>query len=229
MEALVDADVAVYRIGFKTEDIDEEEIVASRVDDLMNGILGAVSSTQHRCYLTAGQNNFRLAINPQYKANRLGKPKPRHYEFLREYFIEAWGAEMRTEDEADDAMGIRQTELGDDSIICTNDKDMYQVPGHHYNWTTGSFLYVDEHEAQRFFYQQILTGDQVDNVIGLFRVGPVKANKILGSVNTTDEGYWSAVVNAYAEHGRTIEEAIMNAKCVWIRRFENQIWNPPPI
>lgn len=226
MEALIDGDVAVYRVGFTTEEETNDGIVLSRVRDLLTNILYTTQASSHRIFLTSGEKNFRLGINPEYKANRKGKPKPVHYNLLRDYLTNEWKAEVRDYDEADDAMGIWQTRLGDNSIICTNDKDMYQVPGHHYNWTKDSFTYVEEPDAIRFFYQQILTGDTVDNVIGLHGIGPVKASKYLGSA-TTDKEYWDAVCAAYAKHDRPIADAIMNAKCVWIRRCENQIWEPP--
>ena len=52
-----------------------------------------------------------------------------------------------------------------------------------------------------FFYSQLLTGDTVDNILGLERCGPVKAYDLLHECKTEEE-LFKAVQGAYEEkHG----------------------------
>jgi len=66
---------------------------------------------------------------------------------------------------------------------------------------------VDQEYADYFFWLQMLTGDTVDNIPGLPRVGPVKANAILNGVTsyedlkrTVQEAYKSKFGEAWKEH-----------------------------
>jgi 5'-3' exonuclease len=125
MNALIDGDILLYRVGYTTED-EPEGIAQFRMEELVNRILEEVKADEYVIYLSDGRlNTFRAKVNPSYKANRT-QPKPLHYEFLKTYLQEAWYAEVAVEQEADDLMGINQTE---DSIICSIDKDLLQVPG----------------------------------------------------------------------------------------------------
>jgi 5'-3' exonuclease len=44
--------------------------------------------------------------------------------------------------------------------------------GWHYNFIRNDKYLIDEYEAMQNFYKQLLTGDRVDNIIGLKGVGP---------------------------------------------------------
>jgi 5'-3' exonuclease len=69
----------------------------------------------------------------------------------------------------------------------------------------------------------MLTGDAADNIKGLFRVGPVKAAKIIG--DTTDElELYNKVLEAYEGDA---ERVLENAQLLFLRRYEGQIWTPP--
>ena len=102
------------------------------------------------------------------------------------------------------------------------DKDFNQIPGWHYNFVKKTHYYVDKAEGDRFFYTQILTGDSADNIIGLHMVGPVKAAKILKD-KTTEKEMYDACVEAYGNADRVLE----NARLLWLRRYDNEIWVPP--
>ena len=88
---------------------------------------------------------------------------------------------------------------------------------------TGLYGIVTEEQAIRNFYLQILTGDKVDNIIGLAGIGPVKSKKLLVDCNTELEMY-EAVLKAYdGDEARVLE----NARLLWILREEKQVWQPP--
>ncbi len=58
------------------------------------------------------------------------------------------------------------------------DKDLDMIRGWHYNFIKDKKYFIDDQQAIKHFYTQILTGDRVDNIIGLRGIGPKKAEKI---------------------------------------------------
>jgi 5'-3' exonuclease len=130
---------------------------------------------------------------------------------------------MSEGEEADDLIAIEATNLGPDPIIASIDKDMLTIPCWHYNFLKDEWVYQNDWDAKLFFYTQILTGDAVDNVIGLYRVGPVKAGKILSHCETEIDLY-KACLDAYdGDADRVLE----NARLLHLRRYENELWDPP--
>jgi len=124
MHALIDADILNYRIGFATNNESEGvaiKTMAGFLEDLLLFDLPDVWTWE--LHLT-GKNNFRnnYAQTVPYKGNRTSD-KPIHYHVLRTYLKEEWQATINEGIEADDMLAIRQTELGDSSIIVTLDKD----------------------------------------------------------------------------------------------------------
>ena len=180
MLVLIDGDILVFRAGFTTEDVDS--IIASfRVKEMVDGICSAVNADSFKIYLTedSDPHAFRKTIYPEYKANRHA-PRPRWYKEIRSFLQAEYNAEVVTVIEADDALGIEQTKCGDNtSIICSVDKDLKQIPGHHYNFVKGEMDFITPEQGLLNFYTQLLTGDSSDNIKGVWKVGPAKARKIL--------------------------------------------------
>lgn len=223
MIALLDSDILCYRVGFATDEETENtaiETMAVFLEDLI--MFDLVDCDGHELFLT-GKSNFRheIAVTAPYKGNRKDAKKPKHLPLLREYLQMAWGATVSEGEEADDVIAIRATELGDDSIIVSTDKDFNQVPGWHYNFVKRVKSYVTPEEGLRFFYKQILTGDAADNIKGLFRVGDVKATKMLADYKTELELY-QCCVEALGK-----ERVLENARLLWLRRKQNELWEPP--
>jgi 5'-3' exonuclease len=137
--------------------------------------------------------------------------------------VDNWAAIVSEGEEADDLIAIAATKYGPETIVASIDKDMLQIPCRHFNFNRGDWKEVDPFEGIKFFYTQMLTGDRADNIIGLFKIGPVKADKILDGC--TDEiSLWNAVVKAYdGDTTRVVE----NARLLWLRRQENELWQPP--
>ena len=183
-------------------------------------------------FLTGSQHdgfdpNFRIAVATlkPYKGNRV-QPKPLHYAAIRDYLRGHWGAVDTNGIEADDALGICQDST---SCIATIDKDLNMIPGYHYNWKKDEFYEIDAPAAIRFFYKQLLTGDSVDNILGLPGIGPVKAEKILGSAYLPEDLYWKCVC-AYESTGyydKPMEALLENAKLLWIMQEDDAYWSPP--
>jgi hypothetical protein len=226
-KVLVDGDIVAYRAAFSTQDMFPQD-AESKVDDLMDYILGETlmfpDPSGYRVFLT-GSGNFRFDIAKSfpYKGNRSGTEKPIHLSVTRERLVNKWGAVVSEGEEADDLIAIAATEFGPDTVVASIDKDMLQIPCRHFNFTTGVWTTVTEFEGLRFFYKQILTGDRADNIIGLYRVGPVKAEKMLQDCDT-EEDLWDAVLKAY---DGDLDRVVENARLLWLRRKEGQLWQPP--
>lgn len=175
----------------------------------------------------SGPNNFRKAVYPEYKANRIGKPRPRYEHAVKDYLRNSWQAVTVQEAiEADDAMGIHAMS-GDNFILVHQDKDMNQIPGMHFRWATmrngevirDKELYsVTLEEGNRFFYYQLIVGDTTDNIKGIPGMGPKKADAFL---NSTDPQDWAeGILDLYGDD----EIMDMNAQCVYIWRKPNDSW-----
>ena len=244
MLALLDSDLIVYRIGFTTEDVDAA-LACIRAKETVEKILSEVNATSYKLFLTEENDPkaFRKGIYPEYKAHRT-KPRPKWYKELRDYLQVEYGAEVCYEIEADDALGIAQTTnnmttdpdnwffpdgtlalaAGQRSIICSIDKDLLQIPGLHYNFVKLEFSEVSLMEGLRTFYTQLLTGDSADNIKGVWKVGPKKAEQILAGADTEQEMF-NRVRDTYAND----EEMLMNGRCLWVWKKANddyqQHWN----
>jgi len=223
--ALIDGDILVYRVGFSTNEPDEEKFAISRMGNFVDRLIRLGGIETYEGYLT-GKNNYRseIATEQAYKGNRKDARKPVHYDSLREYLVSKWGFTVIDGQEADDAMGIKAYELPEDSsCIMTIDKDLDMIRGWHYNFVKEDLYYVTEKEAIKNFYIQILTGDRVDNIPGIKGIGPVKAKKILENC-TTEKSLFKAVSEKY-DHD--IDKLTERGRLLWIRRKEKQLWKPP--
>jgi DNA polymerase-1 len=209
--ALVDADLVVYRVA-ATCDTDEEgalEIALLRCDKLMQDICYATDSDNYRAFLT-GRNNFRKRINPEYKANRKDTVPPRYLQQCRDFLIQNWNAEVTEGCEADDALGMAQN---NDTIICTLDKDLDMIPGLHYNWVRNEIYDINEVDALRNFYKQLLIGDRSDNIFGVAGIGKVKAARLIDPLEYEEDMY-KVVRDLYNDDDRLC----LNSECLWIWR-----------
>lgn len=198
---------------------------------------------EYKIYLTSlDRSNFRFkraTIKP-YKGNRK-QPRPVHFQAIRDYLIDVYGAEIVSGIEADDQMAIDAL-AHKDGIICTIDKDLDMIPGAHYNFVTETFYHTEDpghlklHEGRRkliggglvWFYAQMLLGDNADNIPGLKGFGPVSVANLLGGLRT-EEDMVRCVFEAYAEvhkhHSKEeVEEIFLEvADLLWIQRSQNEI------
>lgn len=220
--ALVDADILNYRIGFATNNEPEDTAISTMAGFLEDLIMVDLPTVQQwELYLT-GKTNFRteIATTAPYKGNRKGRDKPTHFHLLREYLVSAWDAHVVEGMEADDVLAIRATEMGDDSVIVTLDKDLDQVEGWHYNFVKKNKYFIKKDEGLLNFYMQFLIGDAVDNIIGAKGIGPKKAYKLL--VDKSEKEMWDVVVEHLGE-----ERAIENGHLLYMLRSHDDRWTPP--
>jgi len=226
-KVLIDGDIVAYRSAFATQDLfpkDAEEKAEILLDYILEETLEFPTPDQYEIYLT-GSGNFRhqIAKSYEYKGNRKSAEKPIHLYHIRQYMVDKFDAIVSEGEEADDLIAIEATRLGPDTVVASIDKDMLQIPCHHFNFGKNEWKTVDEWSGLQFFYNQILTGDRADNIVGLYRVGPVKATKILSEAKT-EKDLWEACVKAY---DGDVDRVIENARLLWLRRKEGEIWQPP--
>lgn len=228
MRTLIDGDPFAYQAAFSKTSVTEDDAL-ELVDDLLYQALNDVDpfweDDDYTLFLT-GSGNFRfeIAVSYPYKGTRQSA-KPEFLPILRHHMIENWSAVVSEGEEADDLIGIASTELYPSCVVVSIDKDMLQLPGTHYNPVKRTWTEVDEFGGLRFFYQQILMGDNADNIIGLSGVGPKKSERMLENL-TTEEELWDAVVQAY---DGDIDRIIENGRLLWLRRFPGQLWTPPVV
>jgi 5'-3' exonuclease len=228
VKALIDGDILPYRIGFTTEDVDVN-IAVWRLKTLIDDILDACEADDYLIFLSSeDKSNFRYEVSSDYKANRT-TPKPRHYYSLRNHIINNYKHEIVFGMEADDALGIAQNE---NTIIVSIDKDLNQVPGKHYNFVKKEHYVVSELEGLQWFYQQLLMGDKgVDNIEGIYGIGPKKAYAAIAHLETEEEMYEKALGMWADAHPDDYQERIIKAgQLLKIRQSEKEgLWQPPKI
>lgn len=225
--AIVDGDIVAYRCAAATEN-EPEELAQWQTSEMMRRILHETNAMEHRCFLS-GSDNFRYSIYPEYKANRKDMPRPKWLQTVREHLVTAWNASVTDGIEADDAMGIAQCTEHDNSIICSIDKDMLMIPGHHYNFVKQEFRHISPLEGLRNFYTQLILGDRTDNIPGYDGKMRSQVPKFLvGAVNYLEECMSEWEMYTHVKEMWADEAMFMTAAhCLWIQRKENDKWIPP--
>ena len=170
--ALIDGDSLIYyEMGKPTL----EEALES-LDGRLHQMFEMTHATQYAGFLTQGKCfRYAAAKTKPYKGNRKYGDKPIIFPAIKEYLRQAWGFTSVPELEADDLVSIYHDPLK--TVICSPDKDvLYQNKGIHYNYGKAESIVVDENEALRFLWKQMLMGDSTDGIQGIPKVGPKTAD-----------------------------------------------------
>jgi len=161
--------------------------------------------------------------------------RPFYEEEIKQYLIKTWKAIMIEGEEADDALGYTQYKMqrnfnkgkGPQSVIVSVDKDLKMIAGHHQDLSAMDIdvTWVTPLQGNLNFYSQILSGDRVDNIPGIHRVGKKTADKFLKDCTTTDE-MMQVVFDVYKDKDPDVTDGdiLYRARLLWIRRKENQEW-----
>ncbi len=210
MRILFDADMLVFRICAACEEwnpfdktvlekacpIETWRTIELRVKQCEEAVLDHFDlDTVESIMVFSSSRNFRKELNPEYKSNRV-KPKPVLYYDMKAKAERLYACEEWDGVEADDVMGIMQ---GEDSVICSGDKDMLQIAGYHLNLIDpeAGIINVTQKEGDYLFYSQCLSGDSTDFYFGCPSIGKVKAERILDGVSGSH--YWPTIVKTYTE------------------------------
>lgn len=251
MRAIIDGDILCYEVGHGVEWGKEEyglphfDYVAEFLDTRIQQILTDVNSNLPPVIYLSGQNNFRhdIAVSKPYKGNRKDVVRPFHYLNIRAHLQGAYEAIVVDGIEADDAMAIHQMQSCEETIICSRDKDMRQIPGWHYSWElynqpswgpcyvcdpgwidlVKKSTWVLEGTGLAWFYAQLLTGDRGDNIPGLNKIGPIKAHGILKGFYDEEDLYTRVLQQYYCHRGKQAEEYMLEqGQLLWIVREMQQ-------
>lgn len=228
-KVLIDGDIIAYRAAFSTQDLKLSDAIR-KVDDLLNDIIDKTvdlpfaSPNDYQVFLT-GKTNFRFEVAKfaPYKGNRASKDKPKWLKAARDQMTNKWSAITSVDEEADDLLAKGAAALDYKCVVASIDKDMLQLPCWHFNFGKNEWSKVTQFEGTLFFYTQILTGDAADNIKGLKGIGPKKADKLLEGV-ASEADMWDVVYKAYDSDVERITE---NARLLWLRRYDDQMWEPP--
>jgi 5'-3' exonuclease len=161
------------------------------VDNKIHKLKEQLGADQMKVYLScpAGEN-WRLKIDPQYKANRKNSVRPMILSPLKQYLRQKYGAEHMAYLEADDTLGVVATHpdlVPGKKIVVGKDKDFATIPGLHYQLgdddggTNPIVREISPLEAMRAHFVQTLSGDAVDGYPGCPGIGKKTAERIVDS------------------------------------------------
>ena len=172
-----------------------------------------------------------IATIRPYKGTRDRSHQPYHKQSILDYLCDYYNVRWSNPGlEADDQMGMMH---GPGSCIATIDKDLDMIPGWHYNFVKKVMYHVDEEEAMRSFFTQMIVGDSSDNIQGCPGAGPLKAVALFDK-QYDFQHFWDLVVLAYIQAKPNKEkddeqiktEITETARLLWILR---SVGDEPPI
>lgn len=235
---------------------EEEEVIPEPIANALAGVkrlLGEIidraGTDQTHVILSesSGKGNFRHAIAKQapYKGNRK-QPRPFHYQNIREYLTDYWGAQIVQTREADDEIAIRAKRYraeGIPYVIATIDKDLDQIPGPHYDYAKKVSYNVSEDDARRAFWIQALSGDSTDNIPGAWKIGDKRAAAHIDawlSLGYDDRMMFESAITVYDRQcleyagcpyicRPALDVALETAQLVWMQDEPCTIWAPPGV
>ena len=233
--AILDGDILAYRAAFWA-DTEGGDWLESRIhDDVkrwtppgINKVVIALSCRR--------DENFRRDYLPSYKMHRTDRPTPDNLPDALGILTSDYVTVKVPRLEADDLMGIEKSALR--AVCVTIDKDLQQVPG--YWWlppvdpgsAIGEIQYTTVEQANWWFHRQWITGDSTDNVAGIWKMGPKKAETLLNETLTKNH---TALCLALYETRKnregqayTYEDAMSMARAVRILRDgeDTHPWEP---
>ncbi|MGV1835224.1 hypothetical protein ACQZ6C_10720 [Rhizobium rhizogenes] len=196
---LIDADVIAFTAASAAQHIYEDSFgyvqpFANKaegeaiVDNMVIGLELAFKSTHMRFILSDPKLNWRNDVWPSYKFNRKDSVRPLLLDHLKQYMRDKYLAEHWAELEADDVLGILNTEpqeYAGKRILVGRDKDFKTIPGLYHRLkdfdSKGKPVVqeITDWEATRFHMFQTLKGDMTDGYPGCPGIGDKRAEELL--------------------------------------------------
>lgn len=211
MIGLIDGDAIIWVLAavYKDHELNAAPEVEKAVANMVHDMLTIVGAYSFYGCLSDPDGSFRVQHYKyrKYKGNRPEKP---------EWFVK-WNPIIRKKMndlgffqvammEADDIVAyIHETLCVDGeygTIIMSEDKDLNQLPGPHFNYKkeNATPIIITAAEANRNFWEQMLIGDSSDNVAGVPGLGEVKVKKLFSELDSFEIQCRSAVISAYCKY-----------------------------
>ena len=181
MILLIDADSLIFASCYRKRETPDDDLFYKDIEDARNkfdqSYMKIINDLEDKMPIdkvltfSGSKGNFRKLITPTYKANRKKQELPpllnEMHQYVKDYYdsIYAYGVET------DDVVARYWKNISDDIgrnevMIVSIDKDYRQFPCLMYNYfySKKEILDISEDEAMYNFYEQMIVGDQADNV-----------------------------------------------------------------
>ena len=184
--------------------------MCDKADHILNHYRRLAAAEYAVCHITpsasdkGGRND--LAVVKPYQGNRADLSKPQHLDAVRAYIGEKDTSVVHLDQEADDGMTqANWTAVSEGnwyfSVIVSKDKDLRMAPGLHWDFDEEVVIDVQDKFGDtwldrsksapkgsgwgtKFFWLQMLMGDQADNISGL----PLAHGEVLHSLGIGKKG-----------------------------------------
>ncbi len=221
---LLDGDIILYRSAFACAEMSNWSDVKDYIWKFMTELCNDLDTSKYIGFLQ-GRGNFRneIATQAEYKGNRKSKPKPFWFSNIRQHLMDSYDFHVIDGMETDDALTILHNRLKTKHpVICSIDKDLLQSPGKHYNFNSQEMTVATDEMALYLLATQIIVGDSTDNIKGLHRIGPKKAEAILAKrlSNRNLDTALAAYVTYYADKEGESEGTFLKAVKHFAETFE---------
>lgn len=189
---IIDGDVVAYQAAAVNQrDFQWEEGITSRHTDMdtaieriqaeLQGYVEKLKADAFVICLTDGVN-WRKAILPSYKENRVDVERPELLAACKQYLMDNYKTFLKPTLEGDDCLGILLTHptlIEGKKIAVGIDKDFHTLAGLHYNPNRPNegVIEITPEEADLWHLRQALSGDATDGYAGCPQVGGGKADE----------------------------------------------------
>ena len=226
MIGIIDGDILIYRACHKS--LKENLDVTATFDQLLEDLYDQMACSSYSLHISGG-GNFRKKLKQNftvYKGKR--KEKPANYLFLRNYILKNHDVISVPFYEADDTAAIEATIYQNEGklyTLATIDKDWIQIGGIIYNMQYKSLKAYSTAEAISFFHHQLVMGDAVDNIPGIYGMGKKKAEKLLKGKSLIRQ--FAAIRRLYKEVHGNDSDGILNSMgrlLYLVREYDAKLW-----
>mgnify|MGYP003654153288 CR=1 FL=1 len=173
---LIDGDLVIFSACcvFNEDDDHSRQMIERAIKSKIGMLVNSAGADDYRIFVTT-KFNFRDDLVDDYKANRDDVNRPVNLTWAKRWAADHLEAEYVTKLEADDLLGINQT---DNTVIWSIDKDLRQIPGKHLDDESKKVITITEEGElidrgnKTYFtgtlglYYQMLIGDNTDYIVG---------------------------------------------------------------
>lgn len=204
--SLIDGDSIIYLSVYNKDPSYQKTYndVFNCIDNYIKDILDKTESEHYSGFLTDGSFRYRLAKQKPYKGNRALLLKPKYFNLAKAYLLDEYNFITMKDYEADDLCIMAHNTFKQNKeyepIICTPDKDLKQIASKFYDYKKQEIVELNEEDALKNLWKQVLTGDSGDNIPGLQGIGEVKANKLLENSTNYRDTVLEQYIKTYGEY-----------------------------